>query len=224
MNKYECPNCFGIVMDESNQDIIECSWCLEPFKKDSAKKLNNVEIDKEELEEEKEEESKSRTIDFSSMESFSDGQYLVGNDIKAGEYLLIASNYERGYFCISEDPNDDNILENGASMTYAYISVKNGEFLKLSNATIYNVHDNDLDKICLNFSDNTQGIMYRVGIDLAPGTYKVSTNKQDGYYSIYDKALSSDSEIVNNECFSGTVYLRVSSGEYLLLTGGTYLI
>lgn len=210
MYKYECPNCFGTVKSLGKQKEVKCNWCGEKFKPED----NNEEIQEEIKKEE------NKTIDFSKMTSYGDGQYLVGNDIKSGEYLVIATNYASGYFCICTDPNGDDIIENSASFTYAYLKVNNGEFLKLSNTNIYHLKDNDLDRIQLLFNEQGRGIMLRVGIDISAGTYKLTTNK-NGYYAIYDGPICNGCKIINNDCFNGNTYVQVRNGQYLLLSDGT---
>lgn len=67
--------------------------------------------------------------------SVGEGMYLVGKDIPAGTYLLTATSSEySGYYERSKDASGqiDSILSNSNFATTAYVTVQDGEYLKLS--------------------------------------------------------------------------------------------
>lgn len=68
---------------------------------------------------------------------YKDGEYKVGKDIPAGEYELI-SNTEMGYFEVSKDSNGtlDSIITNDFVTSNAYVTVEDGEYLKLQGVEI----------------------------------------------------------------------------------------
>lgn len=212
MYEFECPNCGGInIRNEENKHNNVCDFC--------DTELENIEliIKKEESNDEE------INIDFSKMTTYGSGQYLVGSDIPSGEYLFIADNYGQGYFCISSDANGNNIISNEYGMTYDYIYVNNGEFLQLQNSKIYNLKDNKLDNIGLDWEVTDCGVTFRVGLDIAPGTYKVY-KESGGYYAIYNRPKGRNGQLVNNNFFNGQCYVTVSNGQYLSLSNGTKLI
>ena len=69
-----------------------------------------------------------------------DGQYLVGDDIPAGEYNLIAADSDTSaYCCVQSAPNDegvDNIIFNDNFTGNKYITVYEGQYLELSRCKL----------------------------------------------------------------------------------------
>ena len=63
------------------------------------------------------------------------GQFKVGADIPAGEYIIKAE--DNGYFEITPDTRRSKIIKNQFTLTAGsfYATVENGQYLKLKNAT-----------------------------------------------------------------------------------------
>ena len=62
--------------------------------------------------------------------------------------------------------------------------------------------------------------MYRVGVDIPAGEYKLHNNTEyDGYYEVRSSSLASEGfdSIITNENFSGDVYVTVQEGQYLVV-------
>lgn len=68
--------------------------------------------------------------------SYGPGHYLVGRDIPAGEYNVIADVGDSGYYCISYDANTDEIYDNDFFEGNAYVTVSDGQYLSVSSATM----------------------------------------------------------------------------------------
>lgn len=57
--------------------------------------------------------------------------------------------------------------------------------------------------------------MYKVGVDIQPGTYSlVATDSISAYYAVYNTPGPPDS-IVQNDNFDSNAYITVSDGQYL---------
>ena len=69
-------------------------------------------------------------------------------------------------------------------------------------------------------NDNLSGGMYKVGVDIDAGEYKV-TPDGNGYYEVDSSSAGTLDAIVANENFSSDVYVTVSDGQYLKLSGAT---
>lgn len=139
--------------------------------------------------------------------SYSSGQYKVGTDIPAGEYILFAGG-ETGYFCVSSDSNADNILLNDNFEYNSIITVQDGEYLELTRCYAVGMSDNlDID---------TSGTgMFKVGTHIPAGEYKLEAGNEKGYYCIYSDSRHGD--IIANNNFDGQTYVTVSDGQYLQL-------
>ena len=64
------------------------------------------------------------------------GMYKVGVDIPAGEYNVKAEIGELGYLEVSSDPNGTSIITNDAFENNSYISISDGQYLKLESCYI----------------------------------------------------------------------------------------
>lgn len=218
MYEFECPHCNGINVrnNNNNNKNTVCDFCDGEFNaegkalENKASKKKNINIEDVKL-------------DFSKMNNYGSGQYLVGNDIVSGEYLFISDSRGIGYIEISEDPNSFTILQNEASVTYDFFVVNDGEFLKINHGKIYNLKECKIDNIGIDFPVVDCGLRYRVGIDIKKGMYKLSSESH-GYYEVCDGPLGKNMKIISNDNFTGQCYVSVEDGQYLKLNNGTKLI
>lgn len=145
--------------------------------------------------------------------TFKDGMYKVGSDIPAGEYVLISN--DQAYFAITSDSsgNLSSILANDMFNKRSIISVSDGQYLELKSCKAYPAAEAPaVDK-----SGNTlaEG-MYKVGVDLPSGEYKVET-ANDGYLEVSSNSTHSMDSIITNDMFSGSKYITVNDGQYIKL-------
>ncbi len=145
---------------------------------------------------------------------YSDGQYKVGSDIAAGEYIAFSDGW-MGYICVSSDANKDDIIYNDTFETNTVFTVYDGEYLELSSCIAY-IADEFYSAYTVRIDQD--GIMLKVGHDIAAGEYKLETDEDDfGYYCIYND--SRHAKIVKNNVFEGSSYVTVKDGQYLVLSG-----
>ncbi|MBR3564283.1 MAG: hypothetical protein IKN92_05770 [Clostridia bacterium] len=137
-----------------------------------------------------------------------EGQYKVGIDIQPGEYVVFCDS-SLGYFSVTKDPNGDDIIFNETFDYNSFFTVKEGEYVKISGAYAYPVEGNEFEL------DTSGEGMFRVGIDIPAGEYKVTADDDHGYYCIYKN--SRHGNIVNNDFFSGSSYIKIKDGQYLIL-------
>lgn len=152
------------------------------------------------------------------------GTYKVGTDIPPGEYLIFADDPYGTYVENTEDSTGelDSIIYNfnlyeGA---HAYVTVYEGEYLKLEDVYMYPV-------------ENTPSIvpedgvykdgMYKVGQDIPPGEYKVLLNEDSlrdtGYIEVTTDSRHDYKTIVTNDVVKAQSYITISEGQYLKLEG-----
>lgn len=151
---------------------------------------------------------------FMGMDTFEAGQYKVGLDISAGEYVLMATGSTSGYFSVSSDPNGNDILFNDNFAVNSIIEVRNGEYVELSRCLAISAADFYSE---YTIKENLSGVMYKVGYDIQPGEYKlIADSGKSGYYCIYGDARHDD--IIANDNFDNSRYVSVKRGEYLVLS------
>ncbi len=71
--------------------------------------------------------------DSDSDTTYADGQYLIGTDLPAGEYKLMCSDGEDGYYCVSTDSLMNDIIANLNFENSAYVTVQDNQYLYLSH-------------------------------------------------------------------------------------------
>ncbi len=148
------------------------------------------------------------------MRVYYEGQYRVGSDIAAGEYVLLSSSDYEGYFEISSDANGRSIIANDLFETNSIITVRYGEYLKLSRCIAVNSTD---FYASYTIRTDRDGTMLKVGYDLMPGTYKlIAASGTSGYYCIYNDSRQTD--IVDNDLFKNSAWVTVKSGQYIVLS------
>lgn len=139
---------------------------------------------------------------------YESGQYKVGTDIPAGEYVIFADGGP-GYFEVTVDANGDDIIANENFEYNSIMTIVDGEYLKLSRA--YAVPIEDVESLPMDTAD-----MFKIGVFLPAGEYKVVSDSDSGYYCIYGDNRQGD--IIANDNFDGQSYLTVSDGQYLVLS------
>lgn len=151
------------------------------------------------------------------LESYGPGMYKVGTDMKAREYILIPSGY--GYYEVDKDSTGDleSILSNDNFEGSRYIKVEDGQYVTLQDCTAYPAKYVKKGKV--DNSDPVNG-MYKVGVDIDAGEYKVEPLSDFGYYEVNNTSdcTASLDAIVTNDNIESPAYITVSEGQYLKLS------
>lgn len=152
------------------------------------------------------------------------GMYKVGEDITAGEYKIISEGglIGSGYVEINKNSNGDltSIIANDNFNTSIYLTIEDGEYLKLQNAYAIPIEEaSPIEPV-----DNiyTEG-MYKVGFDIEPGEYKVIMMEDNimgtGYYEVTNDSRHDTLKIVANDNFENSAYITVEANQYIKLVG-----
>lgn len=143
---------------------------------------------------------------------FKSGMYKVGSDIPAGEYVLIAD--RQAYFAITSDSSGslESILANDNFTSRSIVSVNDGQYLELKGCKAYPFAEAPaVDKA----SGILESGMYKVGVDLPAGEYKVESVNAMGYIEVSANSSHTLDSISTNDNFEGSKYISVSDGQYL---------
>ncbi len=145
--------------------------------------------------------------------TYSAGMYKIGSDMPAGEYVLIAS--DQSYFEVDKDSTGqlDSILANDNFSNRTIISVSDGQYLKMTDCVAYAFQDAPKVQPVGGFLSDG---MYKVGIDLPAGEYKV-TPVGDAYVEVSSDSSHSLNSIITNDNFKEERYITVTNGQYLRL-------
>lgn len=152
----------------------------------------------------------TKTVENNQKNFYTAGQYKVGSDISAGEYLAFGT----GYIEVSSDSASSSIICNDNIKSFQYISVRNGEYLKITDSIkLYSVAD--APKIDADKNNLTEG-QYKVGQDISAGEYDVTTQGQ-GYFEVTTDSRKQN--IIKNQFMPNAenAYVTVFDGQYLKL-------
>lgn len=153
------------------------------------------------------------TVKNPPLKYYKEGVYKVGKDIPSGEYVLFATD-DFGYFSVNKDASGklDSIIANDIFNYNSIITLKNGQYLEMKRCKAVKASSVKV---------NTSGEgMFRVGIDIAPGTYQlIATRSPYAYVAVSSSSNHNLNDIVMNDNFSKNKYVEVKKGQYLTLSG-----
>lgn len=144
--------------------------------------------------------------------AYSPGTYEVGAEIPAGEYRLIADT-STGYLVVSTSRNSarNSIISNANFQTNDIITIKPGQFIKITGATAYPIAQAPT-------VDTGKSGTFKIGKDLPAGTYQLTATAGMGYVQIASNSTNTSSAVVSNDSFTSDTKVTVSDGQYLKLT------
>ena len=154
---------------------------------------------------------------------YREGMYAVGTDIEPGEYYIYCTDDIGCYFAVYKDSSGtlDSIIANENIDSFAFVTVKAGQYLQVKRGNFIESSKAVLPKADPN-GFYVAG-MYRVGIDIPAGEYKLVADAGDmAYVAVYKDSLNTMSSIVTNENFENTYYLSVEEGQYLYIKRGAF--
>ncbi|MEU1009642.1 hypothetical protein [Streptomyces sp. NPDC005890] len=145
-----------------------------------------------------------------------DGEYQVGTDVKPGTYRTTGNTDGLCYWERAKDASGelDSMLANDNVSGTSYVTIKPTDKL-------FKSHDcEDWEAVAPKAkgtpgsSMDGDGGMYKVGTDIAPGTYKSAGNTDDGCYweRVKDADHGLDSIVANNNA-KGTAVVTISPSD-----------
>jgi len=144
-----------------------------------------------------------------------DGTFVVGTDLKAGEYFIIANENRLGYVLLTRERDlvVDTIIWQRHFENHTFVTVQDGEFLTIKNATL--IHSDNA--VVPGFNEGRlNGGTYRVGKDIPAGIYTLfPTEDQEGYFFIATSSRHVDAHIINRQNFAEPIAVLLNDGEYL---------
>lgn len=153
-----------------------------------------------------------------------DGSYQVGKDIQPGTYRTTGNTDGMCYWERAKDASGemDSLLANDNVTGTSYVTVKGTDKLFTStDCKDWEAVDPKASGSPSGSHVKGDGGMYRVGVDIAPGTYKSTGNKDDSCYWEREKdALHSIDSIAANDNVTGTAVVTVSAKDAYFKTTG----
>ncbi|MFG2120522.1 hypothetical protein [Streptomyces sp. NPDC048710] len=151
------------------------------------------------------------------------GDYQVGSDIKPGTYRTTGNTDGMCYWERAKDASGDmdSVLANDNVTGTSYVTLKAGDKLfKSTDCKDWEAVDPKAKGTPASSMDGDGG-MFKVGTDIAPGTYKSSGNKDDSCYWERTKGASGDTDsVLANDNVAGTAVVTISSTDAYFKTTG----
>jgi hypothetical protein len=154
-----------------------------------------------------------------------DGDFQVGSDIKPGTYRTTGNTDDMCYWERAKDASGDtdSLLANDNVSGTSYVTVKaTDKIFKSSGCKDWEAVDAKAQgSPATKMAGN--GGMFRVGVDIAPGTYKSTGNKDDMcYWERTKDAEHGLDSILANDNVTGTAVVTISAKDaYFKTTGCT---
>lgn len=147
------------------------------------------------------------------------GNYKVGSDIDPGEYVIMGS----GYLEVTKDSSGEfsSIISNDNYSNITYITLNDGVYFDFSKGKMYTL---DEAPAIDSSGDSLPEGKYKVGRDIEPGEYKVSSYGGSAYLEVCKDSFGEFSSIVSNDNFENEKYITVSEGQYIKLQGCKLLL
>ncbi|WP_329119711.1 hypothetical protein [Streptomyces sp. NBC_01353] len=152
-----------------------------------------------------------------------DGDFEVGTDVKPGLYRTSGNEDALCYWERAKDSSGemDSILANDNVTGTSYVQIKASDKLfKSSGCKEWEAVDEKATGTPKSAPKGNGG-MFKVGLDIAPGTYKSTGNKDAGCYWERSKDASHGMDsILANDNVSGTAIVKVSKSDGYFKTSG----
>lgn len=149
------------------------------------------------------------------------GMYKLGTDIQTGLYRIIAD--DMAYVAMSKDSTGDfsSLIRNALIKNTGYFQVNpEDSFVKVTSARFFSF---DYNSAKPNFLSEFKPGVYLVGIDIAPGEYKVTPDSDSmGYTARLADLNGGLDSIIANEIYQGQGYVQILPTDYAVeVTGCT---
>lgn len=153
-----------------------------------------------------------------------DGTFQVGSDVKPGTYRSTDNTDGMCYWERAKDSSGetDSLIANDNVMGTAYVTIKaTDKIFKSNDCHGWEAIPAKASGTPKSEADGNGG-MYRIGADLAPGTYKSTGNADDDtcYWERGKDALHGIDSIIANENVSGNGVVTIAAGDGYFKTNG----
>jgi len=146
------------------------------------------------------------------------GQYKVGRDITAGEYVLTPD--ADGYMMIVIE-SDSTLVKDPVGIDLcqgmAYVSVANGQYLTVVCKAGYAI-TNPAAPVADTSSGVLNNGMYKVGRDFPAGTYTLESTSEAAQYLVVNSATHPLTDFFLGNSLTGTKQVDLADGQYIFLS------
>ncbi|WP_371330039.1 hypothetical protein [Streptomyces sp. TP-A0356] len=153
-----------------------------------------------------------------------DGSYVVGRDVRPGTYRTTGNTDGLCYWERAKDASGgaDSLIANDNVTGTSYVTVKaTDKVFRSSGCKDWQAVGEKTAGATTGARIDGDGGMYRVGVDIAPGTYRSTGNSGDlCYWERAKDALHSVESVSANDNVSGSAVVTISAGDAYFKTVG----
>ena len=150
---------------------------------------------------------------------YTEGQYKVGEEIPAGEYVFFRAGKYTGSLKETTDSNGSDKVD-FESFNYCVIyTLTEGNYVEIDNAIAV-----PFDEVKELMTNKGSG-MLKVGVHIKEGEYKlINTSSSGGVYQIWKSSfLGNRDDKTDSEVFQTATYVTIHDGEYLYFTNALFI-
>ena len=152
---------------------------------------------------------------ISDLEIFDEVDYIVGSDLLPGEYILFRTAEETGYFRLTTDIFESDLIAEEYFDTNVIVTVKNDEYFVKENCVAVRTKDYYKNR---RIGTGLYGAMLKVGYDLEPGVYTLDVKPGEvGRCVISDSSRHTEKDIAEEYIGETLPQIEVQKGQYLQL-------
>jgi hypothetical protein len=150
---------------------------------------------------------------------YMDGQYRVGEDIPAGEYVFFCTGKYGGSLKETTDSNGSDRVDSEYFDYCVIYTLTEGNYVEIEGAMA--VPSSDVTELVLNKGSGT----FKVGTHIPAGEYKIiNTTTSGGSYKIWNSSFPwNRDDRVDTGYFSTATYLTIHDGEYLTIDDALFM-
>lgn len=146
------------------------------------------------------------------VQAYTDGTYTVGEDLDTGEYFFYPTASTASIQIYGDEKYIEKILSESFSGGY-FLTLEDGEVLIVKDAQF-----TSSASVELSAGATLYAYMYRVGTDIEPGTYRLTSDGvAQACYVVYDSSDARQRQVLATDEFSGQIVIEVEQGQYLHL-------
>lgn len=143
---------------------------------------------------------------------FREGQYKIGSEMPAGEYIFFATGEYSGRIDETRDSNGSDRVDSEYFSYNLIYTVTDGNYISIEDAVA--VPYNLVPALITNKGDG----MFKVGVHIPAGEYRLIPTEfgTSASFTVYNSSLlSSYDSRVDSEYFKSLTYITVRDGDYL---------
>lgn len=145
------------------------------------------------------------------------GMYRVGKDILANEYII--TGHGMIYMQAAKDSTGafESIIFNDNFENRTWVTLKNGQYFTFKgNAEMYPAGNIEAHKVKLMKEKYYPPGMYKAGVDIPPGEYRLLPRKDmPGYVSVSNSSSHNLDDIIMNDNFRSARYITVKNQQFI---------